>query len=153
MRDKIGAQRAGDHFIAITDPDTPLTDIAERYHFRETFLNDPNIGGRYAALSLVGLVPAALIGMDIALLLNRATRMAANCKAFNPPAPGDNIGARLGAVLGELAKAGRDKVTVVASAQVNQGTAPAGPSGVCGGQGRGGSLYRTRQGSGGRTGL
>jgi transaldolase/glucose-6-phosphate isomerase len=118
VRDAIGAQRAGDHFIAITDPDTPLTDIAERYHFRETFLNDPNIGGRYAALSLVGLVPGALIGMDIKTLLNRATRMAAKCKASNPPAPGDNIGARLGAVLGELAKTGRDKVTLVASAQV-----------------------------------
>jgi len=118
VRDAIGAQRAGDHFIAITDPDTPLTDIAEKYHFRETFLNDSNIGGRYAALSFVGLVPGALIGMDIGTLLKRATRMAADCKASNPPAPGDNIGARLGAVLGELAKAGRDKVTVVASTPV-----------------------------------
>jgi transaldolase/glucose-6-phosphate isomerase len=118
VSDAIGAQRAADDFIAITDPDTPLADIAERYHFRETFLNDPNIGGRYAALSLVGLVPGALIGMDIALLLNRAQRMAADCKAPKPPAPENNMGARLGAVLGELAKAGRDKVTLVASAQV-----------------------------------
>jgi transaldolase/glucose-6-phosphate isomerase len=118
VSDNIGAQRAGGHFIAITDPDTPLIDLAERYHFRETFLNDPNIGGRYAALSLVGLVPGALIGMDIGTLLNRAQRMAANCKASTPPAPGENMGARLGAVLGELAKAGRDKVTLIASAQV-----------------------------------
>jgi transaldolase/glucose-6-phosphate isomerase len=118
VSDALGPQRAGDHFIAITDPDTQLVDIAKRYHFRETFLNDPNIGGRYAPLSYVGLVPGALIGMDIGTLLKRATRIAANCKTSDPPTAGNNMGARLGAVLGELAKAGRDKVTVVASAQI-----------------------------------
>ena len=114
----IGAQQAGSHFIAITDPGSSLVDIAERYHFRETFLNDPNIGGRYAALSYVGLVPAALIGMDIALLLNRGIAMASSCKTSHPPRPDDIIAARLGAVLGALARAGRDKVTLVASSQI-----------------------------------
>ena len=118
VRDAIGEQRAGDHFIAITDPGASLINVAERYHFREIFLNDPNIGGRYAALSFVGLVPAALIGMDIALLLNRARAMAGNCKTSNHSKPDDSITARLGAVLGALAKAGRDKVTLVASAPV-----------------------------------
>jgi transaldolase/glucose-6-phosphate isomerase len=115
VRDAIGEQGAGDHFIAITDPGSPLVDLAERHHFREIFLNDPNIGGRYAALSFVGLVPAALIGMDIALLLNRARAMADNCKVSK----GDtNTAARLGAVLGALAEAGRDKVTLVASTEI-----------------------------------
>jgi transaldolase / glucose-6-phosphate isomerase len=118
VSDAIGAQRAGDRFIAITDPGSSLVELAERYHFREIFLNDPNIGGRYAALSFVGLVPAALIGMDIALLLNRAIAMADNCKVSNPPKGDDTIAARMGAVLGALAKAGRDKVTLIASAQV-----------------------------------
>lgn len=117
-RDAVGAQVAGGHFIAITDPGSSLVELAERHHFREIFLNDPNIGGRYAALSHVGLVPAALIGMDIALLLNRAIAMAATCKTSDPPQGDDTIAARLGAVLGALTKAGRDKVTVVASTEV-----------------------------------
>jgi transaldolase/glucose-6-phosphate isomerase len=116
--DAIDAQGAGDHFIAITDPGSPLVDLAERYHFKEIFLNDPNIGGRYAALSFVGLVPAALIGMDIALLLNRASAMVDNCKTLNLPKGDTNTAARLGAVLGALAKAGRDKVTLVASTEI-----------------------------------
>jgi transaldolase/glucose-6-phosphate isomerase len=118
VRDAIGEQRAGGHFIAITDPGSSLVDLAERYHFREIFLNDPNIGGRYAALSFVGLVPAALIGMDMALLLKRAIAMADNYKTSNPPKPDANTSARLGAVLGTLAKAGRDKVTLVASTEI-----------------------------------
>ena len=118
VRDAIGEQQAGDHFIAITDPGASLIDIAERYHFRDIFLNDPNIGGRYAALSFVGLVPAALIGMDIALLLNRAIVMVDNCKTLTHTKGDDTIAAQLGAVLGALATAGRDKVTLVASAQV-----------------------------------
>lgn len=115
VSERVGAEKAGDHFVAITDPGSPLVDCTARYHFQETFLNDPNIGGRYSALSYVGFVPAALIGMDIGMLLERATRMAAYCKASNPS---DNSGARLGIVLAELAKVGRDKVTLVASAQV-----------------------------------
>jgi transaldolase/glucose-6-phosphate isomerase len=117
-KDAIGEQRAGDRFIAITDPGSSLVDLAEQYHFREIFLNDPNIGGRYAALSFVGLVLAALIGMDLTLLLKRAIAMADTCKISNPPKVDNTIAARLGAVLGEMAKGGRDKVTFVISSQV-----------------------------------
>ena len=59
----LGQEEAGRHFVAITDPSSKLADIAGRYDFRATFLNDPNIGGRYAALSYFGLVPAALVGV------------------------------------------------------------------------------------------
>jgi transaldolase/glucose-6-phosphate isomerase len=65
VADAVGADRAGEHFIAITDPGSKLGDLAERYGFRATFLNDPNIGGRYSALSYFGLVPAALVGVGL----------------------------------------------------------------------------------------
>ncbi len=115
VADVVGADRTGEHFVAITDPGSHLADLAERYGFRATFLNDPNIGGRYAALSYFGLVPAALIGVDLQTLLNRATTMMCNCEGCNRPMNGDNNGARLGAIMGELAKAGRDKITLVTS--------------------------------------
>jgi len=118
VRDSLGEKGAGDHFIAITDPGTPLVDLAERYDFRNTFLNDPNIGGRYSALSYFGLVPAALMGIDIRTLLDRAMTTVCNCEACNCPVAGNNNGGRLAVVLGELAKAGRDKVTLVTSSQI-----------------------------------
>jgi transaldolase/glucose-6-phosphate isomerase len=114
----LGTERAGEHFVAITDPGSKLDELAQRYEFRATFLNDPNIGGRYSALSFFGLVPAALVGVDIETLLERALTMASNCKPSNWPAKGDNPGAWLGAVLGELAEAGRDKVTLITSPPV-----------------------------------
>jgi transaldolase/glucose-6-phosphate isomerase len=113
VADALGADRAGEHFVAITDPGTPLTNLAERYHFRATFLNDPNIGGRYSALSYFGLLPAALVGVDVPRLLDRALATASGCESC--VAAGDNSGAWLGSILGELAKAGRDKVTFVLS--------------------------------------
>lgn len=118
VRDSVGEERAGEHFIAITDPGSPLVDLARDYRFRDCFLNDPNIGGRYSALSYFGLVPAALIGMDIGTLLDRAMTMAGNCEARNCPVEGDNHGGRLGVVLGDLAKSGRDKVTLISSSQI-----------------------------------
>jgi len=114
----VGAEKAGDHFIAITDPGSPLVDLADRYHFRETFLNDPNIGGRYAALSYVGLVPAALIGMDVQRLLDRTAAMIRECRPSSTSGSAANPGAFLGAVVGELAKAGRDKLTFIISSHV-----------------------------------
>jgi transaldolase/glucose-6-phosphate isomerase len=111
----LGEERAGEHFVAITDPGSKLADLADRFKFRATFLNDPNIGGRYSALSYFGLVPAALVGVDVETLLDQALTMACNCDACDCPVNGDNTGAWLGAVLGELAKAGRDKVTFVTS--------------------------------------
>ena len=112
----VGEDQAGQHFVAITDPGSSLADLAREYQFRETFLNDPNIGGRYSGLSYFGLVAAALIGVDLPTLLSRTTEMAAAC---GPQAPlRDNPGAVLGSVLGSLALAGRDKVTFVTSPSV-----------------------------------
>ncbi|MBI1742970.1 bifunctional transaldolase/phosoglucose isomerase [Candidatus Acetothermia bacterium] len=111
----LGKAKAGDHFIAITDPGSKLAEVAKEYKFRKTFINNPNIGGRYSALSFYGVVPAALIGVDLHTLLSRAHEMACNCESCNCPVGGDNSGARLGAILGELAVAGRDKVTLIAS--------------------------------------
>ncbi|HIE25766.1 TPA: bifunctional transaldolase/phosoglucose isomerase [Candidatus Poribacteria bacterium] len=109
----------GGHFIAITDPNTPLEALADCHNFRAKFLNDPNIGGRYSALSYFGIVPAMLIGVDVATLLDRATTMMCNCEGCNCPVEGDNAGAWLGAVIGELAKAGRDKLTIIASPPIS----------------------------------
>jgi glucose-6-phosphate isomerase len=110
-----GRDRAGDYFIAITDPGSGLESAARELHFRKIFLNDPNIGGRYSALSYFGLVPAALIGIELDKLLARAASMGYNCEGNNCPVAGDNTGAWLGAIIGEAAKAGRDKITLVAS--------------------------------------
>jgi transaldolase / glucose-6-phosphate isomerase len=76
VSDALDEDRAGEHFVAVTDHGSGLQDIAETYRFRATFLNDPNIGGRYSALSFYGLVPAALIGVDIRRLLEGAAEMA-----------------------------------------------------------------------------
>jgi glucose-6-phosphate isomerase len=111
----LGADKAGEHFIAITDPGSKLADMAHQYNFRTTFLNDPEIGGRYSALSFFGLVPAALVGVDLDRLLERAQKAACNAESCNCPVDGDNNSARLGAIMGELARAGRDKVTFITS--------------------------------------
>lgn len=105
---------AGPQFVAITDPGTPLARLAAERGFRRTFLNPEDIGGRYSALSYFGLVPAALIGGDVAGLLESGIKMAADCRS----AAADNPGAWLGAVLGEAALAGRDKLTLVLSPAV-----------------------------------
>jgi glucose-6-phosphate isomerase len=108
----LGEDKAGEHFIAITDPGSKLAEFAEQYHFRACFLNDPNIGGRYSALSHFGILPAALIGVDVAQLLQGANGMAQLCQATDPAG---NPAAQLGAALGALALAGRDKATLVIS--------------------------------------
>ncbi|UCG64490.1 MAG: bifunctional transaldolase/phosoglucose isomerase [Deltaproteobacteria bacterium] len=118
VSDALGPDKTGDHFIAITDPGTPLVDLAADHNFRATFLNDPNIGGRYSVLSYFGLVPAALIGVDIPTLLDRAMTAVCNSEGCNCPVADNNNGARLGVVLGELNKEGRDKVTLVTSPQI-----------------------------------
>jgi glucose-6-phosphate isomerase/transaldolase/glucose-6-phosphate isomerase len=105
--------KGGRHFVAITDPGTPLEKLAAESGFRRTFVNDPRIGGRFSALSFFGLVPAALIGVDLTRLLDRAAAMAARCGAEVPVR--ENPGIRLGATLGGLAQAGRDKVTLLLS--------------------------------------
>ena len=102
----------GRQFMAITDPGTTLADEASRRGFRRAFLNPADIGGRYSALSYFGLVPAALGGVDLAGLLDRASTMVRACSGSGPVA--DNPGVWLGAVFAESAKAGRDKVTILA---------------------------------------
>lgn len=102
---------AGDNFIAITDPGTPLESLALERKFRRTFLNFSDIGGRYSALSYFGMVPAALMGLDVAELMERALRMKHACPSCNPV--GQNPGLILGGVVGGLAAAGRDKLTFV----------------------------------------
>jgi len=108
--DRLGAGEAGAHFVAITDPGSSLEKMAGDLHFRRVFLNDPNIGGRFSVLSYFGLVPAALVGVDILRLLQRAAQMAQECQNAHAAA---NPGARLGALLGLLAEKGRDKATLV----------------------------------------
>jgi glucose-6-phosphate isomerase len=117
--DALGAERAGEHFVAITDPGSKLVDLAQHHGFRAIFLNDPDIGGRYSALSYFGLVPAALVGVDLDRLLDGALAMARGCDASQSPLDGENLGAWLGAVMGELAKAGRDKVTFILSPPIS----------------------------------
>lgn len=113
---KTTGSQGGAQFIAITDPGTGLERMARDYRFWQTFTNQPDIGGRYSVLSYFGLVPAALIGMDVGTLLDRACAMAASCRHSAPLR--DNPGAYLGAMMGTLGRAGRDKVTIVASPKV-----------------------------------
>jgi transaldolase / glucose-6-phosphate isomerase len=110
---ELGAEEAGRHFVAITDPGSKLEKLAGQRNFRRTFLNDPNIGGRYSVLSYFGLLPAALVGLDVAELLKRAQQAVANCSPDTAVA--DNQGTFLGAVMGVLAEQGVDKLTLISS--------------------------------------
>jgi len=116
--DQVGKRKdnPGECFVAVTDPGTLMEKMATEDHFRRIFLNPPDIGGRYSALSYFGMVPAALMGLDIRKLLDRAERIVHSCASVVPAA--DNPGARLGAILGECAKAGRDKLTIVADPKI-----------------------------------
>jgi transaldolase/glucose-6-phosphate isomerase len=105
--------RPGRQFIAITDPGSPLEEIAGARGFRRTFRASPDVGGRYSALTAFGLVPASLIGADVDGLLDSALEVAG---ASSPSVKErDNPGLLLGATLGELQQAGRDKLTLVTS--------------------------------------
>lgn len=106
----------GPHFVAITDPGTPLEALAQKQKFRRVFRALSTVGGRYSALTHFGLVPAALLGVDLRGLLDHARAMARACGPdLDPP---QNPGLHLGAVLGELAKVGRDKLTLHASGRL-----------------------------------
>jgi transaldolase/glucose-6-phosphate isomerase len=104
-------QRPGEFFAAITDPDRSLESIPHHDELRERFLNPPDVGGRYSALTYVGLVPASLIGIDIDSLLAAGAEMLAACRE---PGVQANPGLLLGLVIGGLARDGRDKLTFLA---------------------------------------
>jgi glucose-6-phosphate isomerase len=110
------AKSSPERFIAITDPGSWLAGEAEAKGFRRAFLNMPDIGGRYSALSYFGLVPAALIGVDVAGLLESARNMKEACGPAHPAR--NNPGVALGAIMAELALRGRDKMTMVFSPQL-----------------------------------
>ncbi len=113
----VRGDRSGENFVAITDRGTPLEKIAQERGFRRIFLNPPDIGGRYSALSYFGLVPAALMGLDVETLLDRGQGMAQACGPMVPAAR--SPGLWLGAILAELTRAGKDKVTFVSSQDIS----------------------------------
>ena len=113
----VGPANAGRHFIAITDPGTALERLAKERGYRRAFTNPPDIGGRYSALSYFGMVPAVLLGIDVTAVLERALEEAT---ASRTASTGGALpsGFVLGAALGELAKRGRDKLTLVLGHEV-----------------------------------
>ncbi|MDQ1591423.1 MAG: transaldolase / glucose-6-phosphate isomerase, partial [Pyrinomonadaceae bacterium] len=110
--DQVGKRKEnpGECFVAVTDPGTLMEKMATDDKFKRIFLNPADIGGRYSALSYFGMVPAALMGLDVKKLLDRAERVVHACASVVPAA--ENPGARLGAIMGECANAGRDKLTI-----------------------------------------
>ncbi len=110
--ESLGEEKASRHFIAITDESTPLAGEARRLGFRSLFLGDPEIGGRFSALSLFGLVPSSLKGIDGGRLLKMAREMAVRCQEEDPVA---NPGAYLGTLLAVMADKGKDKMTFLLS--------------------------------------
>ncbi len=109
----VGKENAGRQFIAITDPGSKMQQVAEADRFHHIFFGVPSIGGRYSALSNFGLVPAAIMGLDVRRLLDNTEEMIQACAAAVPA--DQNPGAILGAILGTLANLGRNKVTLVTS--------------------------------------
>jgi glucose-6-phosphate isomerase len=107
-----GSEKAGSYFIAITDPGSGLETMAGELGFRKIFLNDPNIGGRFSALTYFGLVPAALVGIDISQILVRAQNAAELAHHSESPA------VYLGTLMGVLASAGKDKLTFLISPKI-----------------------------------
>jgi transaldolase / glucose-6-phosphate isomerase len=107
----------GASFVAITDPGTKMVEMATADKFRRIFLNPPDIGGRYSALSYFGMVPAALVGVDIKKLLARAIAMQQRCAPEVPVL--ENPGLRLGVIIGECAQARRNKLTIITDQNIS----------------------------------
>ncbi len=112
LKQVVGEADAGRHVVAITDPGSHMQKVAERDGFRAIVFGDPTVGGRFSVLSAFGTVPAALTGIDVARLLDEAAQMAEACRGEDAAT---NPGVALGVVIGEAARAGRDKLTIVAS--------------------------------------
>jgi transaldolase / glucose-6-phosphate isomerase len=113
VKEKVGAAEVGSRFIAITDPSSKLQQVAEADKFRKIFFGVPSIGGRYSALSNFGMVPGAVMGLDIEKFLKNTQEMVKACGAQT--AADVNPGVILGAILGVAATQGRDKCTIIAS--------------------------------------
>lgn len=113
VKQTIGAEKAGNHFIAITDPGSKMQQVAESDHFRHIFFGVPSIGGRYSAMSNFGMVPAAAMGIDTGKFLARAKEMVDACAAATPLE--QNPGVMLGLMVGTAATLGRDKITLITS--------------------------------------
>jgi len=116
LAEKVGKEKAGRHFVAVTDPGSSLETVAKRDGFRRIFYGEPSIGGRYSVLSPFGLAPAAAAGIDVRAFLAAASAMVHSCGPDVPPAA--NPGLDLGIAMGVAGKAGRDKVTIVSSPRI-----------------------------------
>ncbi len=114
VKQVVGAETAGSHFVAVTDPGSAMEAAAKADGFRRIFHGEPSIGGRYSILSAFGLVPAAACGFDVADIVGRARIMARSCGPDVPPDA--NPGVRLGLAMAVAAASSRDKVTLVAPA-------------------------------------
>ena len=113
IKAKVGPERVGSHFIAVTDPGSKMQQVAETDHFRNIFAGVPSIGGRYSALSNFGIVPGASMGLDIAKFLKSTQEMVKACGSGS--AADLNPGVVLGMILGVAANHGRDKLTIITS--------------------------------------
>ena len=114
MQDAVGAE-AGKHFIAVTDPGSHMEEVAKADGFRHIFYGDPQIGGRYSALSNFGIVPAAVMGLDVEKLLAKAKTAVDACHLTDVK---KNVGVQLGLILGVAANSGRDKITFFTSPSI-----------------------------------
>ena len=113
IKKKVGAKEVGNRFIAITDPGSKMQQVAEGDKFRHIFFGVPSIGGRYSALSNFGMIPAGVMGLDVAKFLKNTQEMVKACGAT--VAADKNPGVLLGAILGTAAREGLDKVTIISS--------------------------------------
>jgi transaldolase/glucose-6-phosphate isomerase len=116
IKTKVGEKEVGSRFIAVTDPGSKLQRVADKDKFRKTFMGIPSIGGRYSALSNFGMVPAAVMGIDVAKFLKNTKQMVDACGEDTDAAT--NPGVILGTILGTAANQGRDKITFVTSAGI-----------------------------------
>ena len=116
VSDAVGKDKAGSHFVAVTDPGSSLEKVAKQQGFAKIFHGDPTIGGRYSVLSPFGMVPAAATGVDLTKLMSLASQMVRSCGPDVPPS--ENPGVQLGLAMGHAGLIGHDKVTVFASRSI-----------------------------------
>ncbi|HEX8287942.1 MAG TPA: bifunctional transaldolase/phosoglucose isomerase [Pyrinomonadaceae bacterium] len=112
---RVGRENAGRQFVAITDPNSKMQLVAERDNFRKIFFGDPEIGGRFSAISPFGLAAGAAMNLNVEKLLERANEMVSACRN---EVPSENPGAVLGAILGVCQRTGRDKLTIFTSPEI-----------------------------------